>query len=85
MKHPNLSVAHSYHWLYCYAHSCFQKHAFTYVSIVKDRWILVHSPAYSMSCKFPDYSIALSLTMALNCITNITKMMTGLSCFYSLI
>ena len=71
---PNLAVAQGYHRLDGYAHAFFKHDAIATPSIVGYLRILVHLLANAMSGEFSHHSISMGFTKSLDCITDISDM-----------
>ena len=82
---PDITFSHGYHRFNGYTHGGFQHDTVASFSVVRNLWILMHLMTDAMTCEFPDYTIALSLAMALYGVTDISQMSSMHCLLYTLI
>ena len=71
---PYFSITHSNHGFYSYTHAFFKHDAIATPSIVGYLRILVHLLANAMSGEFSHHTISMGFTKSLDCITDISDM-----------
>ena len=72
----DLTSSHSHHRLYADTHTCSKLGTKPWMTIVGDVWILVHLMPDTMPHEFTDDTIALCLTVTLDCRPNMPDIMT---------
>ena len=82
---PYLSVAHSNHWLYGYAHAFLEKHSVSFSTVIGYRGFFMHLPSDSVSSEFTYDSIAMTFTKSLYSVTNVSDMITCHCHFYTFV
>lgn len=85
VEHVEGRIAHRYHRLDGNTEAVFDLLSGSTLPVVGHLRILVHFVANAMTDKLPNNSISLRFAMALHCVANIAKAMTGKRLFYCFI